>query len=53
MTPLPKKKQTKRSSAARKLVLKIKGGSLVVCKSCGKLKLPHKACPACGYYREE
>lgn len=25
-------------------------GNLVNCANCGEAKLPHRACPSCGYY---
>ncbi|MGB0678377.1 MAG: 50S ribosomal protein L32 [Polyangiales bacterium] len=25
--------------------------NLSACENCGELKLPHRICPACGYYR--
>jgi large subunit ribosomal protein L32 len=27
--------------------------SLALCSNCGNPKLPHRACPECGFYREK
>ena len=26
--------------------------SATVCPNCGEVKLPHRVCPSCGYYRK-
>lgn len=53
MTPLPKKKHTRRRSNLRKNAATERGtiGSLSICPSCKALKEPHKACPKCGFYK--
>lgn len=50
--PLPKRKHSKarrdkRRSANSKLFL----ANLSVCPNCKKLRMPHRVCPHCGYYK--
>lgn len=50
MTPLPKKKHAKSRTRTRKSTRKILLPTLVTCNKCQSLRLPHRACPKCGYY---
>ena len=50
--PLPKRKHSKarrdrRRSANSKLYLP----GLSICPQCKKIRLPHRVCPHCGYYK--
>ncbi|MCY3690613.1 MAG: 50S ribosomal protein L32 [Chloroflexota bacterium] len=53
MGALPKKKLT-RARKGRRLsspAYRLRAMSPARCPRCGQAKLPHAACPACGYYR--
>lgn len=50
---VPKKRTTKSRRDKRRLHIFLKKPSLVKCKKCGKLILPHTLCSFCGYYREK
>ncbi len=53
MTPLPKKKFTRsRSNKRRSVTSRLKLSALTKCPSCGKLRVSHKACPFCGFYKK-
>lgn len=49
--------QQRRSSKTRKLKrrthYKIEVPGMSVCSQCGELKLSHRVCPACGYYKKD
>jgi large subunit ribosomal protein L32 len=50
---LPKKRKSKarrnmRQAANDRIAVK----ELSVCPSCGEQKLPHRICPACGFYKD-
>ncbi|HIB32227.1 MAG TPA: 50S ribosomal protein L32 [Candidatus Marinimicrobia bacterium] len=48
---LPKRRQSKARSKKRRTHYKSKPVSLTTCSQCGQKKIPHRACPNCGYYR--
>lgn len=48
----PKKKFSKSRRDKRAAQWKIAPPALVACPRCHEPKLPHRACPNCGYYRE-
>lgn len=49
---VPKRKQSKsRTSMRRSIWRKMEAPGLVECPQCHELKLPHRVCPACGYYK--
>ena len=48
---LPKRRQSKARSRKRRTHYKSKATSLAKCAQCKQSKLPHRACPNCGYYR--
>ncbi|EKD87254.1 MAG: hypothetical protein ACD_36C00174G0002 [uncultured bacterium] len=50
MTPLPKRRLSRRRQGKRRAALKFPLGTLIKCANCGKMRLPHRACPHCGYY---
>jgi len=47
----PKKKLTRARQGARAAHRHLKAPSLTPCPQCHTAKLPHRACPNCGYYR--
>lgn len=51
MPPLPKRKTAKARQGERRSHLQIKTAGLVPCPQCRKPRLPHSACPECGFYR--
>lgn len=48
---LPKQKQSKTRGRKRRTHWKISSPTLVECPHCHTLKLPHRVCPNCGYYK--
>ncbi|MBO8167817.1 MAG: 50S ribosomal protein L32 [Thermoanaerobacteraceae bacterium] len=49
---VPKRRQSKaRTRKRRSQWMKLKGPKLVECPQCHELKLPHRACPECGFYK--
>jgi large subunit ribosomal protein L32 len=49
---VPKRKVSKaRRDKRRSSVWKLEAPALSKCTQCGELKLPHRVCPACGYYK--
>ncbi|GAW91079.1 50S ribosomal protein L32 [Calderihabitans maritimus] len=49
---VPKRRVSKaRKNKRRSVWLKISSPALVECPHCHELKLPHHACPECGYYK--
>ena len=49
---VPKRKTSKaRKNKRRSNVWKLKPICLSKCTQCGELKLPHKVCGYCGYYK--
>ncbi|MHB1415550.1 MAG: 50S ribosomal protein L32 [Chloroflexota bacterium] len=51
MPPLPKRRTASARQGERRSHLHLKMMGLVPCPQCHELKLPHRACPACGNYR--
>jgi len=49
--PNPKRRHSKQRGRLRRTHYKVKTKSLAKCEHCGKAKLPHRACPFCGYYK--
>jgi large subunit ribosomal protein L32 len=50
----PKKKHTPmRRDMRRSNNFKLTAASLSKCSNCGAARLPHRVCPACGFYRGE
>lgn len=47
----PKRRHSKQRGRLRRTHYKVKRGSLAKCPQCNKLKLPHRICPFCGYYK--
>ena len=49
---VPKRKVSKaRRDKRRSSVWKLDAPALTKCTQCGELKMPHRVCPVCGYYK--
>lgn len=48
---LPKRKKSKSRRDKRRTHQKTEAPNLSTCPECGEAKLPHHACPSCGYYK--
>ncbi|MFN3305933.1 MAG: 50S ribosomal protein L32 [Candidatus Kapaibacteriota bacterium] len=48
--PNPKRRMSKSRRDKRRAHYKPATPTLSVCPQCGAVKLPHRACPECGYY---
>ncbi|MCD6231185.1 50S ribosomal protein L32 [Candidatus Aerophobetes bacterium] len=48
---VPKKKQSKSRQRSRRATQKKSLPTISACPRCQSLKLPHFACPKCGYYK--
>lgn len=49
---VPKRKVSKaRRDKRRSSVWKLTAPALSKCTQCGELKMPHRVCPLCGYYK--
>ncbi|WP_296048762.1 50S ribosomal protein L32, partial [uncultured Gemmiger sp.] len=52
MAIVPKRKHSQaRRDKRRSNVWKLEAPTLVKCPQCGELKVPHKVCGKCGYYK--
>jgi len=50
MTPLPKRRISRRRQGKRRAAIKLTVAGLVVCNNCNMLRKPHQMCANCGYY---
>ncbi|MBI4328272.1 MAG: 50S ribosomal protein L32 [Chloroflexi bacterium] len=50
MPPHPKRKLSRTRGATRRAHKALVPANLSPCPSCGKPRLPHRACPNCGTY---
>lgn len=50
MPPLPKKKYPKARQGKRRQHIRVAEKQLTRCPQCHSARLPHHACPVCGYY---
>ncbi len=48
---LPKTRISKARGRKRRTHYKASTVSVTTCPQCGQTKMPHRACPDCGYYR--
>ncbi len=48
---VPKRKTSKSKVRSRRAHHAIGKPNLIPCQNCGSFILPHKVCPACGYYK--
>jgi len=51
MPPLPKQKVSRTRRDKRRTHDSLKTSNMVQCSNCGEMRLPHRACPDCGYYK--
>ena len=50
---VPKRKTSKaRKNKRRSNVWKLDAPAFSKCTHCGELKVPHRVCPNCGYYKD-
>ena len=49
--PNPKRRHSKRRKNQRRAHDALTAHSLSECPQCHQMKLPHQACPECGYYK--
>jgi large subunit ribosomal protein L32 len=49
--PNPKRRHSKRRTANRRAHDYLHAAALGECPNCHERKLPHRACPKCGYYK--
>ncbi|RPI02159.1 MAG: 50S ribosomal protein L32 [Calditrichaeota bacterium] len=49
--PLPKRRHSRTRQATRRANWKTAVPTVVECSNCHQPKLPHRACPNCGYYK--
>ncbi|MBC7341736.1 MAG: 50S ribosomal protein L32 [Clostridia bacterium] len=50
---VPKRRQSRaRKNQRRSIVSRVGAPKLVECPQCHGLKLPHRVCPNCGFYKE-
>lgn len=49
--PVPKKKTPKSRQGKRRSHLHTRAPTLSACPQCHNARLPHHACPTCGYYK--
>ena len=47
----PKRRHSQARRDNRRSQQRLRLGTLSACPQCGKLRLPHRACPFCGTYR--
>ena len=51
LMPNPKRRHSQRRTSTRRAHDALKSHSLSECPNCHERKLPHRACPKCGYYK--
>jgi len=49
---VPKRKTSKSRRDKRNAHRAVAGPSLSRCPQCNEMRLPHRVCPGCGYYRD-
>lgn len=50
MTPLPKRRASKRRQGKRDASIRMVLPGIMACLNCGKPRLSHRACKYCGFY---
>ncbi|MFN0119175.1 MAG: 50S ribosomal protein L32 [Blastocatellia bacterium] len=50
--PNPKRRHSKSRSRMRRAHDALKPAQLTACSNCQNLRLPHRVCPHCGYYKD-
>ena len=51
--PVPKQRHSKSRKRIKHARYKVKVPAMSTCPQCQVLKRPHRACDACGYYKDE
>ena len=51
MPPLPKQRVSRTRRDRRRTHHALKTKNLGQCSNCGEMRLPHRVCPNCGYYK--
>ncbi len=49
--PNPKRRHSKRRTSTRRAHDALQKSGLAECPKCHEMKLPHRACPSCGWYK--
>lgn len=52
MAVVPKKKHSRGRRDRRRAQHKLRPIGLVECPRCHELRMPHRVCPSCGFYRD-
>ena len=47
----PKRRHSKQRKALRRTFYKAKSPNMSVCPNCKNMKMPHRVCQHCGYYK--
>jgi large subunit ribosomal protein L32 len=50
--PLPKRRHSHTRGKKRRTHWKLTAPNLSECPQCHSLRMPHRACPSCGFYRD-
>jgi large subunit ribosomal protein L32 len=50
--PNPKRRHSKRRTSARRTHDALSKPGVAECPKCHETKLPHRACPHCGFYKD-
>lgn len=50
--PNPKRRHSKRRTSARRTHDALRKPGVAECPKCHETKLPHRACPHCGFYKD-
>lgn len=50
--PNPKRRHSQKRTSTRRAHDFLSAASLAECPNCHERKLPHRACPKCGYYKD-
>ena len=48
---VPKKKTSQARRDQRRAHHALKGPNLIACPNCGEMRISHRVCPECGYYK--
>ncbi|MFC1485861.1 50S ribosomal protein L32 [Candidatus Latescibacterota bacterium] len=48
---VPKRRTSKSRKGMRRSHLKLSSPAIATCSHCGQYVMPHRVCPACGYYK--
>ncbi|MCL4796375.1 MAG: 50S ribosomal protein L32 [Bryobacteraceae bacterium] len=49
--PNPKRRHSKQRTSTRRAHDALRRAGLSECPNCHSMKLPHRACPSCGWYK--